>query len=757
MANLVIVESPAKANTIKSYLGSNYKVIASKGHIRDLPKSTFGVDIENNFEPHYINVRGKGDVIKLLKKEAKNANKIFLATDPDREGEAISWHLANQLGIPLDKQCRIAFNEITKNAVKEAIKHPVAINESLVNSQQARRILDRIVGYKLSPFLWKHVKSGLSAGRVQSVATRIISDREEEIRSFEPKEYWTIKIDLTTEKGDEIKAKFYGTADKEIKLNNEKEAMTVEEAIKDGNFKVKSVKKTQRNRNPLPPFTTSTLQQEASKRIGFPTQKIMKVAQELYEGINLGAEHGGVQGLITYMRTDSLRVSSVAQDAARQLISNMYGEDYFPHSPKQYKTKSNAQDAHEAIRPSNVRFIPKDIKKYLTNDQFKLYKLIWERFMASQMSAAVFNTVAVDFENAGYIFKSNGNTLKFKGYLAIYDSVEQFNCDDNEDLVITALPSIMQNDKVDLRSIDKSQHFTESPPRYNEATLIKFLEENGIGRPSTYAPIITTIISRNYVKHEGKALVPTPIGDITTKIMKEQFPEIVDYKFTADMEDKFDMIAKGSVELLDVLNDFYNKFKKSLENAECNTSQEEIEIPPEESDYLCDKCGAKMIYKNGRFGRFLACPNYPDCKSTKAIGKDGAPLEKKEEESSDVGFKCELCGGEMVIRSGRYGSFYACKNYPTCKFTKQKVTEIGVKCPKCDAQIVAKHGKRKTLFYSCERYPECDFSSWDIPLNEKCPSCNQILFYRKSRKTVICLNKDCGYKREESIKEDNGK
>ena len=755
MANLVIVESPSKANTIKTYLGSNYKVIASKGHIRDLPKSTFGVDIENNFEPHYINVRGKGDVIKLLKKEAKTANKVFLATDPDREGEAISWHLANQLGIPLDKQCRVTFNEITKAAVKDAIKHPVAIDESLVNSQQARRILDRIVGYKLSPFLWKHVKSGLSAGRVQSVATRIISEREEEIRSFKPKEYWLIKVDLLTEKDEEIKAKFYGTADKEIKLNTENDALVIENAVKDSPFSIKSVKKTQRNKNPLPPFITSTLQQEASKRLGFATQKTMRIAQELYEGINLGAEYGGVQGLITYMRTDSLRVATVAQDAARALISKLYGEDYFPHTPKQYKTKNNSQDAHEAIRPSNVNIIPKNIKKSLTNDQFKLYKMIWERFMASQMSSAVFNTVSVDFESAGYIFKANGNALKFKGYLAIYDASELQNTEENDDLVITAIPALVPSDKVKLASFDKSQHYTEAPPRYNEATLVKFLEENGIGRPSTYAPIITTIITRNYVKREGKSLVPTPIGDITTKIMKEQFPEIVDYKFTAYMENKFDMVAKGSAELLDVLNEFYDKFKVSLEQAESKTADEEIEIPPEESDYLCEKCGAKMVYKNGRFGRFLACPNYPECKNTKALGKNGAPLEKKEDDELLAGFKCELCGGDMVIRNGKFGSFYACKNYPTCKFTKQKVSKIGVACPQCGADIVAKHGRKKTLFYSCERYPDCDFSSWDIPLNEKCPQCGKMLFYRKSRKTILCLDKDCNYKREESIKENN--
>ncbi len=756
MVNLVIVESPSKASTIKSYLGSNYKVVASKGHIRDLPKSTFGVDIDKDFAPHYINVRGKGDVIKLLKKEAKNANKIFLATDPDREGEAKSWHLAKALDIPLDKPCRVTFNEITKGVVKEAIKHPVAINEDLVNSQQTRRILDRIVGYKLSPFLWKHVKSGLSAGRVQSVATRIITEREEEIRSFEPKEYWNVRADLLTSKNERVRAKFHGTRDYEIKVTSESDAQKIEDAVRSSDFTAISIKKSQRVKNPAPPFETATMQQEASRKLGFPTHKIMKIAQELYEGINLGNENGGVQGLITYMRTDSLRVSAVAQDAARDLIAQMFGEDYYPHTPKQYKTKSAAQDAHEAIRPSNVNMIPKNIKKYLTNDQFKLYQLIWERFMASQMSAAVYNTVSVDFENAGYVFKSSGNTVKFRGYLAIYGNTTEKDDDEEEDIDISSLPAISQNEVLKMESFEKSQHFTEPPPRYNEATLIKFLKENGIGRPSTYAPIITTIM-KNYVKHEGKALVPTPVGEITTKLMKENFPDIVDYKFTADMENKFDMIARGKTTMSKVLEGFYEGFKNSLDNADIEVSQETIEIPPDVSDYKCEKCGAMMIYKNGKFGKFLACPNYPQCKNTKAVDKNGKVAEKKETENKSAGFVCELCGGEMVVRNGAYGSFYACKNYPKCKFTKQKLTEIGVSCPKCNAKVIAKYGKRKSLFYSCERYPDCDFSSWDMPMNEKCPQCEKILFYKKSRKQVYCADKECGYKRDEIQGENNEK
>ena len=747
MANLVIVESPSKAATIKGYLGSNYKVIASKGHVRDLPKSTLGVDVENGFAPHYINIRGRGDVITQLKKEAKAANKVFLATDPDREGEAISWHLASVLGIPVDKACRVTFNEITKSAVKDAIKHPRVIDEDLVNSQQARRILDRIVGYKLSPFLWKNVKSGLSAGRVQSVATRIIVERDEEIRAFEPKEYWTVDALLKTPAGEEFIARYVGKR----KLETAAGAEALLADLQNGAFSVVNIRSAEKKKQPAPPFTTSTLQQEASRKLGFQSQRIMKVAQELYEGINLGSELGGVQGLITYMRTDSLRISAVAQESALALICENYGEEYLPASPRVYRAKSNAQDAHEAIRPSNVALEPKMIKKMLTTDQYKLYKLIWERFVASQMAAAVISTTTIELENGKDAFRASGYTVKFPGYLSVYGAEVEEHQDEEGNY--GRLPQTAVGAKMETVSVTPAQHFTEPPAHYNEATLIKFLEENGIGRPSTYTPIITTIIARSYVKRNGKALVSTPLGEVTTRLMKENFPDIVNYEFTASMEDKLDSIENKQNTMGSVLSDFYDGFKDSLEKAMSQTTKESVSIPPEESNVVCELCGSKMIYKNGRFGRFLACPRYPECKNTKAIDRNGDPVVKKEEKQELADFKCELCGGDMVLRTGRYGSFYACANYPTCKNTKQKVTEIGVPCPQCGAKVIAKRGKGRASFYSCERYPECDFSSWDMPVNEACPQCGKTLFLRKSRNVVLCHDKACGYKREEAVAE----
>ncbi len=752
MANLVIVESPAKANTIKGYLGSNYKVIASKGHIRDLPKSTLGIDVENNFEPHYINIRGKGDVIKELKKEAKNASKVYLATDPDREGEAISWHIAEQLGIPADKACRVTFNEITQTAVKEAIKNPRKIDQDLVNSQQARRILDRLVGFKLSEVLWKNLKSGLSGGRVQSVAARIVTEREEEIRAFVPKEYWTIEAVLDNSDGESINAKFYGDNNGKIKLSNEAEALWIERSINSGVFKVKDVKHAVKYKQPAPPFTTSTLQQEASKQLGYQSQRIMKVAQELYDGLNLGASYGGVQGLITYMRTDSTRVSALAQKSCADFIKEKYGEEFLPSAARSYKTNASAQDAHEAIRPSNVYITPKSIRKMLTTEQYRLYKLIWERFIASQMEAAVLDTVSVEIDNSGYIFKAGGYVIKSKGYLTIYDYVSDDAQDpESEELNLSSLPNIKKNEVLHSVSVSKQQHFTEPPARYTEASLIKFLEENGIGRPSTYAPIISIIISREYVKRDGKSLVATPLGEITTNFMRKHFPEIIDYEFTASMEDKLDSIENKENTITGVISEFYTKFASELEAVSNGNNKVDIVIPAEESDVICDKCGSKMIYKNGRFGKFLACPNYPECKCTKAVDKNGKVAEQEVTSPELAGFKCEVCGGEMVIRNGRYGSFYACSNYPTCTFTKQKVTETGVNCPKCNSRVLARHGKGRMLFYSCEKYPECDFSTWDMPLAEMCPDCGAMLYYRKSRKNVICKEKSCGYKREEEM------
>ena len=749
MANLVIVESPAKANTIKGYLGSNYKVIASKGHIRDLPKSSLGIDIDNGFLPKYINIRGKGDVVSQLKREAKTASKIFLATDPDREGEAISWHIATQLGIPEDKECRITFNEITKSAVKEAIKNPRKINMDLVNSQQARRILDRLVGFKLSEVLWKNVKSGLSAGRVQSVATRIITEREEEIRAFVPKEFWTIDALLTSNGGENVSVRYFGTKSKKARIATESAADSVISSLDPQKYLVSAVKHVQKNRMPAPPFTTSTMQQEASKKLGFQTQRIMKIAQELYDGLNIGAELGGFQGLITYMRTDSTRIAASAKEAAKSYISEHYGEGALPTIKRAYKTSENAQDAHEAIRPSNVYLEPQLIKKYLTQEQFKLYKLIWERFVASQMQHAVIDTVSVDIENNGHVFKTGGYMIKSRGYMAVYDNTDEQG---EEGESLSKFPSVKDGDVLSAISLSKEQHFTEPPARYTEASLIKFLEENGIGRPSTYAPIISIIIAREYVKRDGKCLASTQLGDITTKFMKENFKTIVDYEFTASMEDKLDSIEQGNVSAENILSEFYEDFKRALDDSK-SLKRVDISSTYEESDVVCDKCGAKMVYKSGRFGKFLACPSYPACKNTLPLDKNGNIAEKKESKATPAGFKCELCGSEMLVRSGAYGTFYACENYPKCKFTKQKVTTLPAKCPKCESSVLLRHGKKNSQFYSCENYPKCDFSSWDMPLVDKCPKCGDTLYYRKSQKSAICKNKACSYKKEQDMPE----
>ncbi len=745
MVNLVIIESPGKVSTIKNSLGSTYKVVASVGHVRDLPKSSLGIDIENDFKAHYINIRGKGELIRELKKEAKKADRVFLATDPDREGEAISWHLATALDIPAEKIRRVTFNEMTKTAIKAGIKNPREIDMDLVNSQQARRILDRIVGYKLSPFLWKKVKSGLSAGRVQSVATRIIVDRENEIRAFIPKEYWSVDAELETAKGKSFTAHFFGDAATKQKqeITCEAEAMKIRDAVSGADFTVADIRKGVKFRAPAAPFTTSTMQQEASRKLNFHSQRTMKVAQELYEGIHLGSEYGGVQGLITYMRTDSLRVSVEAQDASRAYIREKFGDKYCPEKPRVYKTKANAQDAHEAIRPANVNILPAAIRKQLTNDQYKLYKLIWERFVASQMESAELATVSADITAAGYLYRASGTTVKFPGFLAVYEeSTDEPNTEDED----TKLPALSEGEALLCKEILPLQHFTEPPARYTEASLVKFLEERGIGRPSTFAPIVTLIISRGYVSRQGKVLSPTPLGEITTRLMIESFPDIVDYKFTANMESDLDEIANGKDTVEGILSRFYEGFARELEKAEEEISKDSIDLPVEETDIICEHCGSRMIIKNGRYGKFAACPNYPECKNTKPLNKNGEVAQAKEPEIAP--FKCETCGSDMVIRSGRYGEFYACSRYPECKFTKPKVNSTGVSCPKCGADIVTKFGKNRTVFYSCARYPECDFSSWDLPTPEKCPQCGGILYRKKGKNLLVCKSDGCDYRRE---------
>ena len=748
--NLVIIESPPKAHTIQACLGSNYKVVASKGHVRDLPKSTFGIDIENNFEPHYINIRGKGDLIKELKKEAKDANRVFLATDPDREGEAISWHLATALGLPPEKTQRVTFNEITKTAVKTAIKAPRQIDMNLVNAQQSRRILDRIVGYKLSPLLW-NLRRGLSAGRVQSVATRLVVDREEEIRAFVPTEYWTIEARLAHASGAELSVRYFAeesdTEKRKLECAADAEKIVADVAGK--NMTVKSVRHGVKYKSPAPPFTTSTMLQEASKRLGFQAARIMRTAQELYEGINLGTANGGAQGLITYMRTDSLRVAQEAQDAAREFIAEKYGEQYRPAQPRVYKTKASAQDAHEAIRPARISLTPADVKAYLTPDQFKLYRLIWERFTASQMENARLDTLSVDFAAAGHLFRTSGYTVAFQGYMAVYEeSRDDSRAEDDEDVKNLRVPALNEGEALSVSEVTPAKHFTEAPARYTEATLIKALEDKGIGRPSTIPPTITTIMSREYVRREGKSILPTELGEVITKMMQNDFADIVDYKFTARMEDMLDEVAGGETTMTEVLNEFWTGFSAELEKAEEKQKNERTELPVEETDIVCEKCGAKMIIKTGRFGKFAACPNYPACRNTKPLTereeKPGAELKKAD-------FKCELCGGDMVLRTGPYGPFYACANYPQCKFIKREEKKVGVPCPKCGGDILVRHGRKKnSIFYSCANYPTCDFSSWDLPTTEVCPDCGAMLFRKKGANGgLICHDKECGYFRAE--------
>ncbi|MBQ5833473.1 MAG: type I DNA topoisomerase [Clostridia bacterium] len=766
--NLVILESPSKALTVKGYLGTNYKVIASAGHVRDLPKSSLGVDIENNFEAHYINIRGKGDLIKEIRKEAKNANKIFLATDPDREGEAIAWHLSVALGIPVEKTQRICFNEVTKTAVKAAIKAPRTINMDLVNSQQTRRILDRILGYKLSPLLWKNIKSGLSAGRVQSVATRIIVEREEEIRAFKPEEYWTIQSLLHAEGGKSFPVHFWGTADGKLRLTCEADAKKIADAVNGRDYRVSQIKKAARHKAPAAPFTTSTLQQEAFRKLGFQSQRTMKVAQELYEGVNLGSEFGGVQGLITYMRTDSVRVSADAQTAAREFIVQKYGEKFCPATPRLFKMKPGAQDAHEAIRPTRVEMEPLKIRKQLTSDQYKLYKLIWECFVASQMESAVLDTISIHFTCNGYEFRTSGYSVAFQGYMAVYEESEDAssfkNADEPGEIKDIRLPELTQGQELGADDAELTQHFTEPPVRYNDASLIQMLKDLDIGRPSTYATIITTILARNYVKREGKAFVPTPLGEITNKLMIENFNTIVDYGFTADMEKDLDAIENGDQSMLNVLDGFWKVFSKQLEAAEKVIKENTIEIPVEETDIVCEKCGSRMVVRNGRFGKFAACPNYPTCRNTKPLvspaqeEENAESVEKKDAEKKApiiADFKCEKCGSDMVLRTGKFGSFYACSKYPECSFTKARVRDTGVACPKCNARVVTKYGRNKTVFYSCERYPECDFSSWDMPVNETCPTCGKLLFRKKGKNILVCHDKECGFSKEYVAPESN--
>ncbi|MCQ2435283.1 MAG: type I DNA topoisomerase [Clostridia bacterium] len=732
------MESPTKAKTVDSFLGKDYKVIGCTGHVRDLPKSTLSVDVNNGFKPKYINIHGKSDIIAQLRKEAKGVQSVILATDPDREGEAIAWHLATVLGLDPDAACRVTFNEITKTEVLTQIAKPRPIDMNLVNSQQARRVLDRIVGYKLSPFLWKTVRSGLSAGRVQSVTTRLIVEREKEIEAFVPREYWTIEAELRAARK-KINAKFHGDINGKIELENEAQAMQVVDACTDKEFTVTDVNTSVKSKSPAAPFSTSTLLQEASKRLGFQSKKIMRIAQELYEGINLGSN--GYHGIITYMRTDSLRISDEAAREAEKYITSKFGKEYYPAKRRIFKSDESAQDAHEAIRPANVTLAPDDIKPHLTSEQYKLYKLIWDRFMASQMKNAEIETISADIRCGDYVFKSSENTVLFKGYLLVYDDADDAGA-------MSKLSSIKSGDVLNAEAITPKQNFTDAPPRYTEGSLIKVLKEKGIGRPSTYATTITTIISRNYVELDKKLFRATPLGVATVELMKKNFSQIVDYKFTANMETSLDKIADGDDTYEQVLTDFYGDFDTTLEEAQKHLKENKVKIPDEESDIICDKCGRKMVIKTGRYGKFAACPGYPECKNTKPLtgGKTTTDKPKAEPEKTDM--VCEKCGAPLVIRDSRYGKFYACTAFPKCRYTKAIREDIGVPCPKCGAKLILGHGKRNTVFYGCSNYPECDFSSWNRPLDKTCPKCGSMLELNERKNEVVCSNKECDYKEE---------
>lgn len=686
---LVIVESPAKAKTIERYLGRKYKVKASMGHVRDLPKSQTGVDIENQYEPKYITIRGKGPVLKELKTAAKKAKKIYLAADPDREGEAIAWHLAHTLNIDENSDCRVVFNEITKDAIKEAFKHPRAINKDLVNSQQARRILDRLVGYNISPILWKKVKKGLSAGRVQSVAVRLIIDREKEIQEFVPEEYWSI-TGLFEVNNETFEAGFYGADGKKLDLSNEDEVKNVINRIKGKDYIVQSVKKRERKRNPAAPFTTSSLQQEAARKLNFRAKKTMMIAQQLYEGIDLGGAEGTV-GLITYMRTDSTRISETAQTEANQYIESEFGKDYTAQNEKKTEKKSaNAQDAHEAVRPTSILRTPNSLKTVLGRDQLRLYRLIWERFVASQMAPAVMDTMTVDLVNEGVIFRANGSKVKFPGFMKVYIEGNDDNTKDEDKL----LPDIEEGMTVSSKEIDPKQHFTQPPPRYTEARLVKTLEELGIGRPSTFAPTLDTIQKRGYVALDNKRFIPTELGTIVHELIIEFFPEILDLEFTAKMETSLDLIEEGQTNWVEIIDEFYQGFEKRLRVAE--KEMQEVEIKDEPAGEDCEQCGSPMVYKMGRFGKFMACSNFPDCRNTKAI-----------------------------------------------------VKEIGVKCPTCkEGNIIERKSKKKRIFYGCDTYPNCEFLSWDKPIARACPKCSGLLVEKKSKQGMQVQCTNCDYKEE---------
>ena len=696
---LVIVESPAKARTISKFLGRSYKVEASQGHVRDLPKSQLGVDVEHDFEPKYITIRGRGEVLERIRKEAKGAKSIILATDPDREGEAISWHLATILGIDPESACRVEFNEITEKTVKNAIKEPRAVNMQLVNAQQARRLLDRLVGYKISPLLWVKIKKGLSAGRVQSVATRMVVDREQEIEQFEPEEYWYFDAQLRAG-GKQLQARLISLDGERVTLSDAEQANEAKARVEKGGFVIRSVKRGERRKHPAAPFTTSNLQQEASRKLGFTTAKTMQVAQQLYEGVDI--EGRGTLGLISYIRTDSVRLSDEAVAAAREMIAERYGEQFIPEKPNVYKGRKSAQDAHEAIRPTNLELRPEEIKASLTKDQYNLYRLVYLGFVACQMADALYETQQIEIaSDSGVVLRSSAERLKFAGFTAVYEEGTD-DVPNQDEHGSSLMADVSEGDHAELLSDEATQHFTQAPARYTEASLVRALEEKGIGRPSTYAPTISTILARGYVMREKKQLFPTELGIMITNMMEEYFADIVDIAFTAGMEEQLDEVEEGKLDWHKVLSDFYGPFEKTLENAESKI--EKVEIKDEVSDVPCDKCGAMMVYKLGRYGRFLACPNFPECRNTKAIQ-----------------------------------------------------VEIDAPCPKCGGKLLQKTSRKGRKFYGCERYPECDFVSWDMPVSEKCPKCGSYMTLSHTKKGdfYVCANENCRERVAAPQKEEN--
>ena len=728
--NLVIVESPAKAKTIEKYLGKDFKVKASMGHLRDLPKSAMGVDLDT-FEPKYIAVRDRAAVIKDLKKDVKNADVVYLATDPDREGEAISWHLKELLDLDDKKAKRVTFNEITKGVVVNSIKNPREIDQNLVNAQQARRVLDRIVGYELSPMLWRTVKYGLSAGRVQSVAVKMVVDREKEINDFVKEEFWYLDAHLLDNDGKEFVARYHAPAGKEKKQlpKSEEEVKKIIENTANAPFIVKNVKKSEKQKSPAPPFITSTLQQEASRRLNMTPRRTMMIAQQLYEGIEITGR--GSIGLITYMRTDSLRISNEALASAGEYIKGKYGKAYYPGQPRVFRTRAGAQDAHEAIRPTDITLSPDVIKGDLSKDQYALYRLIWNRFTACQMANAVYDSVIVDVNSASYLFKASCSEVKFKGYTVLYEEAK----DEESDELSNPLPNVAEGDEVKLEKMTSDQQFTQPPSRYTEATLIRAMEEKGIGRPSTYAATVTTITTHDYVVKEGRYLKPTPLGEVVTEFLAKNFEDIVDLGFTSDMEEKLDEVEEGTVEWKSILKDFYGDFSKEMKKAEKETDGVRIKVPDIETDEVCELCGAKMIKKKGRFGYFLACPNFPDCTFTKPL-------------VIEMPGKCPNCGGKILKRNSRNGNaYYACEdNKPVCSFRVGEKPQSDV-CPKCGKKIEEFKDNDGKLYYACEDYNnrKCTFITWDVPTKEFCPSCGKTLFKRsgKGQSKTFCENPAC--------------